>query len=390
MADWVVCPSCLLNHTRRADGKCPKCGTALDAVTVTPQVGAVEAPAVPAPPAVALPPPPVFKLERGVMEDDDVPLGAKIGAGLMLVNAVLLTAELGLIRKAGQPSPVIAIIIDVWIGISLLRGKENFLPWARWRIVLGALIFTALHASTGDWMTAAAQVLLSAGLLALFLGRPGRVRIAAGITMAGLCLVGEMYGLVIHASGRDPAAALLQAGRFEPAAVDVLKGRLVGYEIRCPSKWRIVRQDVVAKENPGVDRWISKPDLDAHVYVIVERLPAAPDLDMALFEEAYLDQAKTHMKELEVLPAPTIGWNAGNSRFVHTRGKVDSIEVESYAGLFEDNGDVAQVVAICPRGRFGEMEGEFRKILASFAFPQGRPAESVAGRRLGVRSTLYT
>ncbi len=30
MADWIVCPSCNLRHTRRANGQCPRCKLAVD------------------------------------------------------------------------------------------------------------------------------------------------------------------------------------------------------------------------------------------------------------------------------------------------------------------------------------------------------------------------
>src|SRR5262249_17034900 len=135
MAEWVVCPSCLLKHSRRPDGKCPKCRTSLDAMTAPAE--ATPPPAAPAaPPEGALPPPPVFKLTSGVMEDDDVPLGARIGAVLMIVNALLFVAERVLVGQSRHPSSVVSTIIDLWIGISLLRGNEGYLTWARLRIVI--------------------------------------------------------------------------------------------------------------------------------------------------------------------------------------------------------------------------------------------------------------
>ena len=30
MADWIVCPSCNLRHTRRPTGACPRCRQAVD------------------------------------------------------------------------------------------------------------------------------------------------------------------------------------------------------------------------------------------------------------------------------------------------------------------------------------------------------------------------
>jgi hypothetical protein len=36
MADWIVCPSCNLRHTRRANGGCPRCKLAVDRAQAAP------------------------------------------------------------------------------------------------------------------------------------------------------------------------------------------------------------------------------------------------------------------------------------------------------------------------------------------------------------------
>ncbi len=37
MADWIVCPSCNLRHTRRANGECPRCKLAVDPAQAAPK-----------------------------------------------------------------------------------------------------------------------------------------------------------------------------------------------------------------------------------------------------------------------------------------------------------------------------------------------------------------
>jgi hypothetical protein len=37
MADWIVCPSCNLRHTRRTNGECPRCKLAVDHAQAAPK-----------------------------------------------------------------------------------------------------------------------------------------------------------------------------------------------------------------------------------------------------------------------------------------------------------------------------------------------------------------
>src|SRR5260370_8188646 len=37
MGDWIVCPSCNLRHTRRANGECPRCKLAVDPAQAAPK-----------------------------------------------------------------------------------------------------------------------------------------------------------------------------------------------------------------------------------------------------------------------------------------------------------------------------------------------------------------
>ena len=71
------------------------------------------------------------------------------------------------------------------------------------------------------------------------------------------------------------------------------------------------------RENPAIDRWISKPDCDAHVYVLVERLPAEAVADMETLERAYLDDAKEHAKSLRVFTAPAVKSPVANALSSH-------------------------------------------------------------------------
>jgi hypothetical protein len=124
--------------------------------------------------------------ERGT-----VALGARIAGGIMVANGLALLIETGLsatLHESGggsfRPSPV-GMLLDLVIGGWLLTGNPKVLPWARVRVVLGALVFPVVFFSSGQAFLGGLQVAYSAGLALLLFGDPGSLRIGAGLLATG-------------------------------------------------------------------------------------------------------------------------------------------------------------------------------------------------------------
>lgn len=358
MADWIVCPGCLLKHTRRSDGHCPRCGRSIDGTAPVDST-----PNVPATPS-AIPPPKLLPPETG-----DVPLGARIAAIVMIANALAVFAErLVMPAPSGITGSPVSGVIDLWIGGSLLAGKPKYLTWARLRVVLGLLFFGGIWLYRGDVTQAVIQAAFSIGLLLLLIGNPARVRIGAGVTLAGACFALEAVGLAAEATGVNPLAYVLQAGRYESTSLSVLRGERVPYEITLRPGWLLLKPDVMRRENPVLDRWISKPAQDVHVLVIAEEVPAGSTIDMDLFEKVFLDQAKAGAKSFRVAARPSVRSAVADARFVHTIRTLGDAEMEGYAGLYARDNQAVQVLAFSAKRHFASHEKEFRELLGSFAF----------------------
>jgi hypothetical protein len=373
-ADWIVCPRCLLKHSRRGDGRCPKCGTSIDGVVASAGASAPRAPLeAPLPadsnlPSAAATPTPMSSLSP--KDEDVVPLGARIAAVILIVNALALVLERILTRstEATAVSSPLAMIIDLYISGKLLAGHARFLKWTRIRVVLGAILFTAIHLFQHDSVAAVIQVAFSLGLLALLVGVPGRLRIGAGVALAGICLLLEGVGLIAEATGSNPLARIIQSRSLE-RPIAAVTGNLFDYHLRCPDGWYLLKADEMRRLNPEADRWITRPDKDAHLYVIAERLPAGTVADMAAFERIYVDHARVAHKTFELAAPPAITSPVEKARFLHTRSTIGGESLESYVGLFAKDNQIAQVVVVVDRSRFPALEAEFREMLSSFVLP---------------------
>jgi hypothetical protein len=370
MAEWAVCPQCLLNHSRRASGICPRCGASLDFPAEAPARAPDAEPAVPpAPPTRPVPPPPpafsAFAPPRPVS------LGAKIAGAALLLNAftIFLARSVGLRGDsifAGNPA---SAFFDLALGAALLADRRSVLWLARLRAGLGAVVLPLFFAATGHGMIAALQFAYSIGLVLLLFGEPRRLRVAAGGSAVAASLGVVALGLYVTATGANPLGRILQIARLEPESISVVEGAAFPYHFRCPPGWYLVRRDVTRRTNPAVDRWATDPDRDLHVFVIAETLPRGAQLDMDAFVLAYLEGARRKSGSFEVAEPPKIESGVPRARFVHTRSEVNNVRIETYAGLFVSGRYAAQAIAVGPRKTFPRFEKELRRVLASFTLP---------------------
>lgn len=389
MADWVVCPTCNLRHSLRADGVCPRCKNpvagAAEGLPAQPVPAPIQPGSTPAPPSVAarssatampdvydgsLPPRSGPAAYAGAATPGEgFPVAARVAGGLLLLNAAALVAEKALLPTAGAglgQAGLTSALIDLALGAMLLMGSEKVLPWARLRAGLGLLVLPVIYVATGHRLLAVVQLAFSSGLLGLLLGHAGSLRMALSTTVVLICLGLEGLGLAGAATGSNPLTRWTLAREIEPEAVTSVTGGSVRYELRFPEgHWYTRKAAIAKKENPDADRWLVFPDRDAHVVVIAEVMPGGQVASMDKFAELVLQNLRGAVQGAEVVESGPLASGLQEARLVHTRGSARGLRVETYHGLYIHGSYVIQVMAFCPQTAFPALEREFQEILSS-------------------------
>jgi hypothetical protein len=135
---------------------------------------------------------------RTTPSEADVTLGARIGGVLFLANALITILDrIEAQSEGGSFGGVAPIIIDVIIGLSLVKGDLKYRTWAIVRVIIGAIVFGGIQFANQDWLLAALQLAVSGSFLLLLIGTPGKARIAAGCTMYGAYVLLILIGLLM-------------------------------------------------------------------------------------------------------------------------------------------------------------------------------------------------
>jgi hypothetical protein len=257
-------------------------------------------------------------------------------------------------------------LFDLVIGGALVAGSEKFLIWAKVRAAIGGIVLPLIHLYTGNGLLAGIQLVFSAGILLLLLGEAGKLRIGAGIAAAGLCLGLEFLGLAAIKSGSNPMINMVLSRQVEKEAVKVVEGEKFRYRVTSPNdKWFLRKADLAKKDNPLADRWLVRPDRDAHLMVLAEEVPGTGFLDMERFATVVLDNARKSVTGLVVIEQKSLPHTLPN-KFIHTRGKVQGMDIETYYGLFIRDRILFQVLGFANQSGFPGVESELQQLIKSF------------------------
>jgi hypothetical protein len=324
-----------------------------------------------APPTAPLPAPPPLR------SPTDVTTGQRIGGALLITNAILVLLEAGLMPADPNPTPLtspgrtlIPALVDIVIGISLLSKNRKFLPWAIVRVVFGLVVFTAIYA-TKDPFLAVMQVTVSGSLLLLLVGDAGKPRMAIGGALFGLYALTSILGLGATLTGKNPIAAIVWSvsGDIEPGPAGAVTGDASHYRLRAPSdKWHMRKPEAAKKDNALADRWMVRPDVDAHVLVIAEKVPGMLVMPDAL-TDVVLDNAKRAATAFEVVDRDKLKTLPEEGRLVHTKSTTGGLEIESLTGVVAVYEHGYQIIAFAPRKSYAEVEADLRSIVESFELP---------------------
>ncbi len=319
-------------------------------------------------------PDPMAEVRRRSAEDEKVPLGARIAGAVLIANVAASVIELFMpsLREAnsGPLDSPIHVIVDLAVGIALLRGVAKWQKVAVVRVLLGVLLFGGVAASKSDWFLLGAQVAFSAGLLGLLVGAPGRARIGASLAAVSLLFGLECIGLYATATGSNPLSGMVLSmkGDIKGQPVDHVDGARATWHLTVPpGHWYLRDAAAAAKDNALADRWLIDPAHDAHIIVIAEPLDPGAVLPVDAYMKAVLDNARSAATKFRVVEEPAELQSAmGPARIAHSASTINNVSVESYHAVFVGPGVGYQVMAFSIAESFSKVGPELKQIVATF------------------------
>ncbi|APR75372.1 Hypothetical protein A7982_00718 [Minicystis rosea] len=301
--------------------------------------------------------------------------GQRIAGGLLIANATLTliwAVSSSGSSAAGLISPGASVVpagIDLLIGVSLVRGRRALVPWATVRLALGLVVFTAMQFK--DPFAAVAQAMVCGGILLLLVGNASKVRIALGSTLFGLYALVAVLGFVGQALGENflREAMLRGSGEIEREPVHLVTGVAYPYTLELPGKsWHLRKEAIAKRDQPLADRWILRPDKDAHLITIVEHLPGQV-LSVEAYTNAVLEGQKKASKGVELIEKSPLRTDPEGARLLHTRFTSQGMTLERYIGVVSSGERGFQIIVTVEQKRFAELAPELRQIVESFKLP---------------------
>ncbi|MFO0588595.1 MAG: hypothetical protein U0441_13685 [Polyangiaceae bacterium] len=298
----------------------------------------------------------------------------RLGGGLMAMNGVLLLCEMALLPPQKSGSPVSGIgpaIVDIILGLVLLRGSASVLVWAIVRAALGMTAGAALRASEGP-VVVVYTVLLCASILGLLIGKADRIRTAVAGSVLGLCVAVEMVSLIGLSLGNNPLASLLMtaSGDVEGSPVHEAQGRTAPYQLAFPNdRWYLRKQESAAKDNADADRWFMRPDKDAHILVIAEHVPGKT-LAVDAYADAIAQNMQREVPNLSIDAREPWAPNPTHGRVLRMHGRRDNIDFTWYCVAFTAIERGYYMLAFGTQDTMRDLDAEIRSITDSFRVPK--------------------
>jgi hypothetical protein len=314
--------------------------------------------------------PPTLLREAAPPVEDKAPLGARVAGVIMIVNGLAILAEtsLGMASpvKIGSSGPPTRLLFSFVVGALVLLGSIKAVKVARVLVVISAVVLPVILFSQGQPLLAALQMAFSASLLLLLFGDAGRIRMGVAAALATGFFTLEAAGLYGTVSGRHPLGRLMMAGQLEPGPVSEVAGAQVRYRLTAPGKsWYLRTTAAAHKDNPLADRWLVRPDRDAHVMVIAETLPTGSVATMDRFRQTVVGNMSKAGKNFTVVDEAPLVTALEAGHLVHAKSELDGQPVEWLIGLYIQHPYIIQVLAFGNGRAFSDVEPEMRRIVTS-------------------------
>jgi hypothetical protein len=157
------------------------------------------------------------------------------------------------------------------------------------------------------------------------------------------------------------AAALLPAG-VEPGPAGRVLGVDGSYAITAPGElWHLRTAEAAHADNPATDRWLIRPDRDAHVFVTFE--DTAEPVPIAALATTLQDLMRSHNSAVEF--GPTQEGPRGSLGF-HATAPAAQMTIEFEYRLHVVDRRAFQVVAFARKEHYPGVADELRQVLDSF------------------------
>ena len=325
----------------------------------------------------------------GVALGIDASTGQRVAGALLIVNAALVIFETLALPDpqpgAAMPGMAVTSLIDVALGASLLSGSTAAVTFTLVRVGLGLVLFTLVRVVAVDWWAAGMQVAVSVALLLLLVGRAGKLRIAVAGVLFGLYVASEALGCYIILSGHNPLARTVFTARGElerEPAGDVAGVRL-DYHLRAPSDhWYLRTADAAARDNPLADRWLMRPDRDAHLVVIAESIPGVM-VPLPAFVDTFVANMRSAAPTLELLDDSPLPRHPDTGRRLHLHASVEGQSIDYLVGVVTAYGSAYQIIGWTTSTNFAAVRDELSAAIDSFTVPAGSDSPPGAGRLVG-------
>ncbi|MBV9890407.1 MAG: hypothetical protein JO090_05905 [Rhizobacter sp.] len=121
--------------------------------------------------------------------------GAQVAGALMLASA---PATLISVSSSGGAGFAGSAIVDILLGISLVRGSLKWRGFAIFRVVLGAVIFGGKELLGPNILAGVFSFAYAVPFLLLLLGTPGKARTIVGGVVGGVLLALIYVGLAMQ------------------------------------------------------------------------------------------------------------------------------------------------------------------------------------------------
>ena len=299
-----------------------------------------------------------------------------IAGALLPVHGFVLLGVAGMCQLNGQPMWRVAAaggvgLVDIVLGFALLRAHGS-LAWAGLAraLVVGPLLATALVRPFPA--LAAFQIVASAALIALLFGAAGKARIALGsIVLAIACVATPALALFAGNGELNLSAALMRAaGQIKPLPSNVVAGESASYTVTVPNlRWHLRSDSLAKRDNPLSDRWLIRPDLDAHVLIIAEHVPGSI-VPIDPYTDQVLENARKAASRFEIVSREPLASQATRARVVRARATVSRLDIQYCFAVFSSYDRGFQVVAFAPEKSFDKARADIDAIIASFRMPR--------------------
>lgn len=156
---------------------------------------------------------------------------------------------------------------------------------------------------------------------------------------------------------------------IEPAPVTEVRGSLLPYTLRPPDdQWRLRKADVLKAQNAAIDRWLTRLDIDAHVFVVAEQVEQGT-VPLAAYADAVIDAVKKDSTRFDVLER--VPWAKFPADGVRIRASVtrEAVDLEYDYALYARGQRAFQIVGFTTKAGYPAAEKAISKVIDSFEPP---------------------